>query len=476
MPLRFRSSFLLLALLTALTPLRAASGPAGDSSPAAEAKRLYDHANDYVANIGEGGYSYAYIQFYWKRAQTSIDRVLRVYPDTPAGKALKSGQFKVGPYEVAYFRDRVLPRLEEKRIASVDAINCAIFLCELKGETWDDARHAGIAGVLEDLSRQKRWGEALKFPVLPTEADRILKLSVIFRVAARYDQDDIVKQLLAASPNDLPLLHAIQGEALALRGAPRTAVAALLDADSAESVKLAILGGMIERETQIRRKAALRLPVSPEGIDTTHYTLKKLDVRDDVESVARTFFPGGNAAAGELLAQYHAALGEKPAASAPLVAHLAYLDYLAAFEKFDELERYPAQANLSAAARPAAELKLVQLYAEAGRTAESERHRLVLAGQGDRQADAAALAQFRGEMNRTDVPLVVHEQTLAALPFHDPALLAQAIMEWSLTPTRSIRGAAPYDAVVQKFAPGFANLAAPKSDAVRDAASTQKPF
>jgi hypothetical protein len=313
--------------------------------------------------------------------------------------------------------------------------------------------------------------------VLPTESDRILKLSAIFRVAARYDQADLVKQLMAnAAPGDLPVLHAIQGEALALRGAPRTAVAALLDADPADSVKLAILGGMVERETQIRRRAALRLPVSPDGIDTTHYTLKQLAVRDDVESVARTFFPGGNPAADQLLAQYRAALGEKPARTAAAAAHLAYLEYLAAFEKFDELERYLPQAGLADEIRAAGELKLVELYAEAGRVADSERYRVALARQGPSQGDAAALAQFRGEMNRTDVPLVVHEKTLADLPVHDPALLAQAIMEWSLTPTRSIRGAAPYDAVVQKFAPGFANLAAPKSDAVRDAASTQKPF
>jgi hypothetical protein len=49
-------------------------------------------------------------------------------------------------------------------------------------------------------------------------------------------------------------------------------------------------------------------------------------------------------------------------------------------------------------------------------------------------------------------------------------------MEWSLTPNRSIRGAAPYDTVVQKFLPGYANIPAPKSDAVRDAASALKPY
>ena len=49
-------------------------------------------------------------------------------------------------------------------------------------------------------------------------------------------------------------------------------------------------------------------------------------------------------------------------------------------------------------------------------------------------------------------------------------------MEWSLTPNRSIRGAAPYDTVVQKFLPGYANIPAPKSDAVRDAAHAEGPI
>ena len=79
-------------------------------------------------------------------------------------------------------------------------------------------------------------------------------------------------------------------------------------------------------------------------------------------------------------------------------------------------------------------------------------------------------------MNSTEVPLTVHEKTFANLPIKDPCLLAQAIMEWSLTPNRSVRGAAPYDSVVQKFAPGFDNLAAPKSSASREAASTSKPY
>ena len=79
-------------------------------------------------------------------------------------------------------------------------------------------------------------------------------------------------------------------------------------------------------------------------------------------------------------------------------------------------------------------------------------------------------------MHSTEVPLTVQPNTFSTLPISDPCVLAQAIMEWSLTPNRSIRGAAPYDAVVQKFLPGFANIPAPKSDAVRDAASALKPY
>ena len=42
----------------------------------AEAARLYAEANAYVTNMAEGQYSYSYLQFYWKRAQANVDRIL----------------------------------------------------------------------------------------------------------------------------------------------------------------------------------------------------------------------------------------------------------------------------------------------------------------------------------------------------------------------------------------------------------------
>lgn len=475
MHFRTRPSLLILAALLTCRSVGGATAVPGDNvdpaTAAGEAQRLFEHANDYVTNITEGDYSFSYIQFHWKRAQSNIDRILRAYPDTPTGRALKAGGLKLGPYPISYFKDRVLYRLEEKRQAAVDAVNCAIFLCGTQGDTWTDTRRVAVARILEVLSRQKRWGEAMKFPLL--DADLMLKLTTVFRVAARFEQNDLIKELLANTPkNGLTEMHAILGEAFALRGHPRQEIAALLDKDPAESVKLAVLSGMIQREVKIQLAAALRTPTK--DIYLAGGDLKHPEVRDNVNAVARTFFPGGNAAADGMLATYHAALGERPVTSVPVGAHLAYLEYLAAFEKFDELDSYLQTPGLPG--RVTCELKAIELFAQAGRSQEVEHYRAPFIAAGGDEAEEAVLAEFRGRMNSTEQPLTVHEKTLAELPFKNPLYLAQAIMEWSLSPNRSIRGAAPYDAVVQKFAPGFENIPPPKSNAVRDAASTQKPY
>ncbi len=269
-------------------------------------------------------------------------------------------------------------------------------------------------------------------------------------------------------------MHAILGEALALRGRPRTEIAKLLDQDPVDSVKLAVLGGMAQREVQIQRAAQLRIPVK--NIRLADDSLKRPEVRDDVVAVAKIFFPKGNADADEILAAYRAALGTKPAAAAPTSVHLAYLGYLSATEKFDELDSYLRDPAIPGAARGACELKLIELFAFAGRMADSERYRAPYIVAGGAIADAAALAQFRGQINSIDTPLIVREKTLGAVPIKDPCVLAQAIMEWRLTPNLAQRGAAPYDSVVRRFAPGFANIPAPKSKQVGEAASVLKPY
>ncbi len=469
MPFRIRPTLLTALAFLAALPAAFASTPIDD----AEAQRLYDRANDFVSNIDENGYSYSYLQFHWKRAQANIDRILEVYPDTPVGQAVRAGKLKLGRFDLPYFKERVLYRLEEKRLAASDYVYCAIFLTNIDDQRWDRARVDAVLRIVEVLSRQKRWQEALQFPIL--DPYHLELWSTVFRVAARYEQDDLVKQLLAnTKKEDLPVLHAIQGEALALRGRPRTEIAKLLDLDPADSVKLAVLGGMAQREVQIQRSAQLRIPTK--NIRLAGDSLKRPEVRDDVVAVGKTFFPNGNAAADEILAAYRAALGAKPASAAPASVHLAYLDYLTAAEKFDELEGYLLDPAIPSEARRPCELKVIELCAFAGRLADSERHRAPYVAAGGALADAAALAQFRGRMNSIEAPLVVREKTLADIPIKDPCVLAQAIMEWRLTPNLAQRGAAPYDAVIRRFAAGFDNIPPAKSKKVGDAASTLKPY
>lgn len=344
----------------------------------------------------------------------------------------------------------------------------------MKGTVWDATRRAATLRIIEVLARQKRWNEALRFNnILP--ADRPLKTETVFRVAARFEQADLVKDLLVVTPQaDLPRYHAILAEALALRGLPRPQIADLVAADPGAEVRLGALRGMIAREVQIRRTAALRLPLNT--IILAGDGLKRPEVRDDVAAAAKGFFPEGSAAAASLLAGYRAALGEKPARDATAETRVAYVEHLAAFEKYDEIEAYLNSRQGSAEDLGPLRLAQIEALAAGGHRAEAEAVVTAFGAAGTAAHDEAVLARFRGEMRSTEIPLVVHQETFAALPLSDPSVLAEAMMEWSLTINRSVRGASPYDAVVTKFAPGFANLQPPKSAAVQEAASVQKPY
>ncbi|HEX3728677.1 MAG TPA: hypothetical protein VHV47_02655, partial [Opitutaceae bacterium] len=481
MSMRIRRLLTLLAFLPAALPLRSAN--LDGSSPAAgdaEARRLYDDANAEVTNVTEGPYSYAYIQFYWKRAETFLERAERVYPGSPAGQALRSGELKVGPFSLNYFRDRVLPRLEQKRISSFDPVNCAIFLYERNRTRTDPEHVAAFEDIIEVMSRQARWGEVLGFPA--EGAMRTDLLRVMFREAVRSRNDEhvIINQLLTAVPAaeqaraDFP---ENQAEAMALLGTSRPVLADFLAKHPQDSVKAAALAGMADRELQIRRRAALHIAVGGE-IDGEHYFLLHLEQRDDVEAVARQFWPKGAlpAAAKEALGAYRAGLGRRPAGDVPLAVQLAYLDYLGAFEKFDELEAYPDAAGLAGADREAAALKLVEIYARNGRRADAERWASAARAGGPADADLAGLADLRGRLDSRDDPFIVRQGSFADLPIQDPCVLAQAVMEWSLTPVRTLRGAAPWDAVVRKYQPGFDHLPLPTSEEVRRAASFTAPY
>ena len=181
-----------LLFLIALSPLIAASRGAAETpeEAAAEAQRLYEHATAYVDNIKETDYSYAYLQFYWKRAQANVERVLRRYPDTPTGQQLAAGDLQLGPFPLDYFRERVLPRVEVKRLAAFDAVNCAILLYTLERDRWDENRRRAFHSIQEVLVRQKRFRESLAFPVPEGEARE--HFLTILRTAVYDGQHEVV--------------------------------------------------------------------------------------------------------------------------------------------------------------------------------------------------------------------------------------------------------------------------------------------
>ena len=490
----FRTRLLPVLVLTICAWLAACSASnrvARQARDAAEAERLYRRANDFVSRVTEGEYSYAYMQFYWKRAQANVERVLRDYPDTAVGRRLRAGELKLGPFELGYFRDRVLPWLEVKRLGAFDAVNCAIFLYNLDENRWDAARLAAFSRIIEVLARQQRWSEALIFPIL--DRYRPLLLGTVFRVAARFNQKKVVDQLLTNStPAEKAVLYPIQGEELAIRGVPRADIAAFLDQHPQDGVKLAVLWGMVQREVKIQRTAALRLPLK--DVFLQDGAIENPTVRDDVDVVAHQFFPAGNLEASRQLAEYRAALGDLTAARRIAAAagladltgvHLAYLEYLAAFERYDELAPYAAQPGLAPDEQRACRLKVVELLAQAGRLDAAQRGlqdylRTYAAGDDPAavaRADAAELQWFRGRIRAGDENLLeVRARTFADLPIKDPCVMVQAIMEWSLSPNRSQRGASPWDAVVVKYKAGFVNLPPPKSRDVQRAAAELPPY
>jgi hypothetical protein len=477
MPTRICLLSLLLPALAFSTSLRGRNLDGSSTEVGnAEAVRLYVEANDFVTNMAERQYSYDYLQFYWKRAQSNIDRIRRVYPDSPTALALARGDLMIGPYKLDYFRDRVLYNIELKRLGAYDDVNCAIFLYGRDETRNDPIRDAALEDIVEVLARRQRWGEALRFPVLT--AHRPLLLRSIFRIAAFYDQEDIIKLMMkttTADEREKAGFDPIQAEALALGGKSRTELYKFVADHPTDEVRAAALNGVIEREMLIRH-AEMTHAKFTDSVTTVHLVARRVTNRDNIPEVAAQLYPDRPEAAAPLLAVFSASRGVAPDDGAPVDARLAYMRFLADTGRFDSVASYATGARLSDSDRSACELKAIELYAEAGLTDAAEKARKEYAQGGEAAANDAALAEFRGRMDAVDPQLVARTNTFAEVPITDPCVMATAIMDWSLTPNRSQRGATPWDAVVARFAGGFENLPKPTSAVVGDAASTLKPY
>lgn len=455
---------LLLSLLLAAPSLRAEDGISAFAGPEAdaEAARLFARADNYVRNVTEGAYSYAYIQFHWKRAGANLDRVAAVYPSSPTARKLAAGELKVGSFEPGYFRTRVLPRLEEKKVAAFDAVNCAIFLYGLETNTDAAGRKRLLQSIVETLCRQIRWSEALAFPVL--EEDQLWLWNIVLRQAATYRNDRLAEELVGNTRNEEAnhrLLLRTQAEGLGFRGETAEALEEYLSAHAAFAPELraAAFRGAARRQQHIDRARQQGRPLQGlyDGVDGIQQPDQAFA---DLHALYRTFGATPPDEARAAYARYHAFLGrfDDAAALAPESAYAAEaMDWLV------EQER-PADAS-RIADRHGRHAELAFLLARAGLDDEAER---LVRGRGA-PADLV-FAAFRGRLHSTANRLEVRERTFVETGLDDPNLTGRLICEWSLTPNRALRGAAPWDAVVGRFAPGFDNLPEPKDQAKVDAA------
>ena len=464
----FKSTLAGLALSAALALTAAGSeqgiGPFTGPEADAEAARLYKNAVALVTTVTEGDYSYAYMQFHWKRAGANVDRILRAYPSSPTAAQLKA-EAPIGPFPPAYFKERVLPRLEEKKVASFDAINCAIFLHGLDSNQTAPGRKQLLEAIITTLCRQIRWTEALGFPVL--DEDRVWLWDTVLRQAAIYRNDKLVAELLGnLRPSEIPGPFATAAEGLGFRGDQdedlRAFTAAYVDTPA---VRAAFFRGQARRELQIQRALDLQQPLKGlyDGVDGIQQT----DRRTDLAAAFAALAPAARTLATPAYATYLAGLGRWDEAlqlgGKPAAISGAYFDYLVLHERYADA--------LALARRLGPDADLGALLVALNRAARPDEAATIQAELARRtNAELAAYTAFRGRLYSTDNQLVVREDTFAQAGLTDPNLVGRLICEWSLTPNRTLRGAAPWDAVVFKFAPGFENLPLPKDKKTIEAA------
>ena len=460
-PFRFKSSVAILALgIVVFAGL--GSGCAKQSLPQAEreaeARRLYERADLYVRKIGEGEYSYEYINFHYLKAMDNIDRILTAYPDTEYAQKIKRGDLKLGTFDLDYFRETILTQLGDMKEATESAVNCAIYLHTLPEANRDEARGA-LALVLETLCRLVRSDEALIFPVLPE--DSLFAKETIVRVITRYLQKDISLSLVQGSePEDQPILAAAYGEGMAVGGLNQAELNewAARFPTPGKRVELGIFRGMIEREGNIyrdtfdkvkrkREEDALRV-AKEKGIEPSKP--KEEPVRYDVAAYFRdTFGTAPPAQAVALLAGFTALQGRLEEARAmvaggdesALVNVIGnYYEHLGLTEKLTGKEDLHRSSRLGSAGMARAQLKLVELLAQNAKHAEADA--LEKAGQAEFPAyrDQFIRSRMRGVFySRTEL-FYLTAKTIPELDIKDPAVCASVLLDWFLSPNRLQKG------------------------------------
>jgi hypothetical protein len=437
----------------------------------AEAKRLYERADLYVRKIAEGTYSYEYINFHYLHAMANVDRVLTAFPDTEYGRKLKDGELKLGNFTIDYFRNTLLAQLGDMKEATESVVNCAIYLHTLPEADKNETR-AALGLILETLCRLVRSDEALIFPVVPENA--LFARETIVRVMTRDLQKDVALSLVqGAEPGEQPFLAAAYGEGMAVGGLKLDDLNdwSNLYPTPEKRVELGIFRGMVQRESNIyrdkfdkvkqkREEDARKAAAAKVTVGETPKPLEEA-VRYDVAAYYQEKFGSvKNAEAAGIFAGFKALQGNMDDARA-LTAGLDeagvvnvvanYYEGLGLTGKLTGHEDLHTQLHLSPDAVAHCELKLVEFLSQNAKYAEAD----AVKDAGTKEFPAYHDQFIRSRMygvfySRTEL-FYLNAKTIPNLGIKDPAVCAEVLLDWFLSPNKLYSSSWGADQILFKY-------------------------
>ncbi len=440
------------------------------AAQADEARRLYERADLFVKKIDEGQYTYDYINFHYNQALKNVDRILLAYPETELGQKLRRGELKLGKFTLDHFRDTVLVQLGDMKEATESIVNCAIYLHTLPEASRPESKEA-LGLILETLCRLVRSDEALIFPTLPE--DRIFAQRTIIRTISRYLQGGISLSLVQGADEDSqPILAGAYLEGLAVGGLQLENIEDLIERykSAGRDVELGALRGMIERETQIyrdqfdkvkkeRERAALE---AAKSAGTLPDQPKEDSVRYDIGAFYATHF-GARAlpAASQAFASFRALQGHLEEAlrmagplneSAKVDVIGAHFEHLALTGKLSGGETLHREHRLNPDSIARAQMKLIELLAQNAKYEAADALQLAGTTESPKFRDHFIRARWRGRFYSREELFYLDAKTIPNLGIKDPAICAQVLLDWFLSPNRLLRGSSwGADAIVYKY-------------------------
>jgi len=454
--------------------LLGASGCTKQTEPptaqAEEARRLYERADLFVKKIDEGQYTYDYINFHYNQALKNIDRILLAYPETEVGQKLRRGELKLGKFTLDHFRNTVLVQLGDMKEATESVVNCAIYLHTLPEASRPETREA-LGLILETLCRLVRSDEALIFPTLPE--DKVFAQQTIIRTVSRYLQGGISLSLVqGADEANQPVLAGAYLEGLAVGGMKLESIEDLIERykSSGRDVELGALKGMIEREAQIyrdqfdkvkkeRERAALEaaktagtIPAQPKeesvrydiaAFYAAHFAVKPLPV-------ASKAFASFRALQGYLDEALKAVGSLDDSAKVEVIG--AYFEYLGLTGKLTGGETLHREQRMDADSVARAQMKLIELLAQNANYAAADALQAAATAESPKFRDHFIRARWRGRFYSREELFYLDAKTIPNLGIKDPAICAQVLLDWFLSPNRLLRGSSwGADAIVFKY-------------------------